>query len=325
MQNNSVFFRVDGNDKIGFGHIVRCISLAQLLKKKYSICFVCIEIPEDFVLGLKSESFNITIIKSEKDINQMIKLNDIVVVDHYELGSSYQKELKSIGCKVVCIDDLNDKKFYADLIINQSPVIKKKEYSAEPYTKYALGFDYMLLRREFFHNNSFGQKFYNKKNVFICFGGADTKLLNYFAELCYKTEYFDNIFLIGNNFSNKSNVIFNKENKTNIKWMKNLDAIEMISFFNQSLFAIVPSSNLTLEALATKTYVLSVLNAENQINLFNSIKNFNSVKTINTLDSGNIIHQDTIFKIINYFKNLKNARFPEFNQDKLIEKFQTLQ
>ena len=70
---------------------------------------------------------------------------------------------------------------------------------------------------------------------------------------------------------------------------------------------------------------MSVLNAENQINLFNSIKNFNSVKTINTLDSGNVMDQDIIFQIINYFKNLKNARFPEFNQDKLIEKFQTLQ
>jgi UDP-2,4-diacetamido-2,4,6-trideoxy-beta-L-altropyranose hydrolase len=324
MLNNSIFFRVDGNDQIGFGHIVRCLSLAQILKKNYSIHFVCMTIPFDFILELKNESFAISIIKQEKDIYKLIKLNDIIVIDHYELDSKYQKELKAIGCKVVCIDDLNNKKFYADLIINQSPIIKKKEYRAEPYTNYALGFDYILLRREFFEKSN-EKKLNNSKNVFICFGGADTKLLShYFAELCYKTQYFDNIFLVGNKVSEKSDTNFSKKNKTNVKLMKNLRASEIINYFNKSLFAIVPSSNLTLEALATKTYVLSILNAENQINIFNSIKNLNSVKTINTLDCDKYLKQNIISETINYFENVEKASFPEFNQGKIIEKFQTL-
>ena len=35
-----VFFRTDFNKKIGLGHYIRCVSLADIIEKKYQITFV---------------------------------------------------------------------------------------------------------------------------------------------------------------------------------------------------------------------------------------------------------------------------------------------
>ena len=41
-----IFIRADGSIKKGLGHLIRCLSLANMLKNHFQICFVCKEIPE---------------------------------------------------------------------------------------------------------------------------------------------------------------------------------------------------------------------------------------------------------------------------------------
>ena len=42
----------------------------------------------------------------------------IVVLDGYHFDTNYQTKIKQKGCKLVCIDDLHDKHFVADIIIH---------------------------------------------------------------------------------------------------------------------------------------------------------------------------------------------------------------
>ena len=171
--NNKIYIRADGSPKIGLGHIIRCFALAKMLKDSFSIKFVSMHIPEDIETTFITEGFAVTKISKEEDFFDLLKGDEVVVLDHYGLDSSYQKRIKKIGSKLVCIDDLHNKEFYADLIINHSPGIVPSDYNAQSYTKFALGPQYALLRPAFLKSASAPKKIQKFENVLICFGGSD--------------------------------------------------------------------------------------------------------------------------------------------------------
>ena len=144
-----VYIRADGSSNIGLGHIIRCVSLAHMLKDKFMIHFFVLEIPEALKSEIVQNEWNITVIEKELDFLSELKGNEIVILDGYLFNSNYQKQIKNKGCKLVCIDDFHDQRFYADLVINHAPGVSKEDYKGEQYTKYLLGPDYALLRPEF--------------------------------------------------------------------------------------------------------------------------------------------------------------------------------
>jgi len=146
---NRIFIRADGSAKIGLGHLVRCNALAFMLKNDFQIFFVCKEIPDEIFTEITNNGFQVLTIDSEKDFFKILSKNEIVVIDHYGLGTNYQKQIKELGCKLVCIDDLHDKEFYADVIINHAEGILVEDYKCKSCTKLYLGINYALLRFPF--------------------------------------------------------------------------------------------------------------------------------------------------------------------------------
>lgn len=78
-----------------------------------------------------------------------LKPTDIVVLDNYYFSSAYQLKIKEIGCKVIFIDDHNDKNYVCDALINNIPGFSPESFAKRDYTKLYLGTDYALLRQEF--------------------------------------------------------------------------------------------------------------------------------------------------------------------------------
>ena len=97
--NNKIYIRADGSPKIGLGHIIRCFALAKMLKDSFSIKFVSMHIPEDIETTFITEGFAVTKISKEEDFFDLLKGDEVVVLDHYGLDSSYQKRIKKIGSK----------------------------------------------------------------------------------------------------------------------------------------------------------------------------------------------------------------------------------
>ena len=95
--------------------------------------------------------------------------NEIVVLDNYFFTTEYQKKIKERGSKLVCIDDMHDKHYFADVVINHAltdPLL----FDCEAYTKLCLGFDYALLRAPFLKPVSCNNRY---KSIIVCFGGSD--------------------------------------------------------------------------------------------------------------------------------------------------------
>jgi spore coat polysaccharide biosynthesis predicted glycosyltransferase SpsG len=87
-----------------------------------------------------------------------LKGDEIVVLDNYYFDTNYQKKIKEKGCRLVCIDDMHDKHYVADVVINHAEGIVKSHFSYDPNTLLLLGLKYALLRSPFLKPDSPNQK-----------------------------------------------------------------------------------------------------------------------------------------------------------------------
>src|SRR5205823_4199042 len=106
-------------------------------------------------------------------LSENLNPTDIVVLDGYNFNTEYQQAIKNKGCKLVVIDDLHAWHQVADVVINHAEGITSPDYSAESYTQFCLGLDYVLLRKPFLQPKTSIRKITSVKKVFISMGAAD--------------------------------------------------------------------------------------------------------------------------------------------------------
>lgn len=273
--HKNVYIRADGSPEIGLGHLVRCMALAQMLKGEFHIHFVSKAIPLSIREDIIDHDFSVKEINFEEDFLSLLTGDEIVVLDHYDLDSNYQKKIKDLGCKLVCIDDLHDKFFYADLIINHSPGIKPKDYQTQEYTLFGLGLDFALLRPPFLEAAKQNKQVEKIENLFICFGGSDSKNL---TERCLKIALSTNKFkkilvVVGPSYKNVDVVKDISTENHEVDLFHAVDAATMLHLMKISHLAIVPSSGVLLEALSAGCKVISGMYARNQEFIYSYYKN----------------------------------------------------
>lgn len=267
---SEIYIRADGGNEIGLGHLVRCISLAEMLSAKFNITFVSRQIPEPIKDDLNKSGFSLVTIAGDDEFFEVIKPGAIVVLDHYGLDTAFQKKLKDLNHKVVCIDDLHDKVFYADVIINTAPNVSFKDYSARLYTQFALGLDYVMLRKPFLLKSADENGMPKKDVLFICFGGADSKnITRQTLALVHNDPRFKKIIVVTGAayiYERSLDEIISGNKK--IEWHIAVGAEMMASLMMQSEYAIVPASGIMQEALAAGCKIISGMYVENQKFIF---------------------------------------------------------
>lgn len=324
MNKLKVFFRADGGLQIGMGHLVRCIALAQMLKDDFDIYFACKYIPANCIIELDELGFNLINIKEERDFLEILSNDVIVVLDHYDLDSNYQSNIKDKGCKLVCIDDLHDKVFFADLIINHAPGVSKESYDAQPYTQFALGPNYALLRPVFLDpviiNKSTATKI---ATILICFGGSDSKnLTKKVLDIVLAYPRFTKIILItGSAYSNLASIEPIIEKSKNIFHYHNVDAEEMLKLFIEAQLIVVPSSGILLEALVSQALIISGFSADNQKIMYASFAKSGYIIPANDFDEK---YLKSILNKIDDFKVRNEKVIDSKIKHRIIEKFKHL-
>ena len=265
-----VVFRADGNSQIGYGHFVRTLGLAALIKNEFK-CVYATQHPTTYQLS-EIQKYCSEVIELSDNGNHFeeflshLKSDDIVVLDNYFFDSEYQIKIKEIGCKLIYIDDHNDKDYVSDVLINNIPGFSYQSFKKKEYTKLCLGTDYALLRQEFFDPK---YRLIQKKNktLFMSFGGADffnmsEKIMMYLDKINWFSEIH---LLIGDAYKFFPSL----EKFKNLTIHKNIDADKVATLIAKAEVCIVPASSLLNETACIGSNIMVGFFAENQIQPYN--------------------------------------------------------
>lgn len=268
-----VLIRTDGNSQIGLGHLVRCSALAHMLKDKFSVTFFCMDIPFSLKKEFNECGFLCNIIGNESEFLSMLTTRTIVVLDGYHFDINYQKQIKATGSKLVCIDDLHEKEFVADLIINHAPGVKPSDYKAPVFAKFALGLEHALLRPAFLEQSKRNHKHKKLGSIFICFGGADPSDITnkVLVEVVGFLEFKKIIVVIGAAYEHFERLKKLIEDDERIEVYRGVNENQMVALMREADLAIVPASGILYEVLTISIPVITGKYIENQANFIKEL------------------------------------------------------
>lgn len=284
-----VIFRADGNSSIGYGHFVRSLGVADLIKDEFD-CIFAIKQPTDYQLKeIKNVCKDVIILEdSDNHFDQFLnylQVEDIVFLDNYFFDDNYQLKIKKKSKKLIFVDDYNDKNYVCDVLINNIPGFMPNSFKTNGNTKLCLGIDYALLRKEFFDKN-LRKINKNKNSFFIAFGGSDIfnislKIITFLKEI---DSSFEINLLIGDSYQYLQKL----EKYNSVRVHKNISANKVANLIAKSEYCIVPSSSLLNETACIGSKVLTGYFADNQIQPYNYFVNNNlaiGLKDFRTLNS----------------------------------------
>ena len=272
MRKNSmrkVYFRADAGSNIGYGHFIRSLALADMLKEDFDCTFFT-QAPTEYQQQEVAKVCKLQELPStDEKFNLFLSYLDgseIVVLDNYFFGTDYQQEIKNKGCKLICIDDMHDKHYVADIVINHG-LQDYRLFDVEDYTRLCLGLEWALLRQPFL---SVGNVKKEKDSWLVSFGGTDWKnLTGKFLQILSNNRNIKKItVVIGDGFQFTTTL----PSSPKITLKRNLSAQEMANEMILSEFAILPASTVCIEALACKCKILCGYYVDNQKEIYH---NFN--------------------------------------------------
>ena len=199
----NIAFRVDASNQIGTGHFMRCLTLADELKKQGAqIRFISRNLPPHLseMLNAKGmESISLITEATQESIDELAHSSwlgtsqtqdaqasiqtladqswDWIVVDHYALEERWESAVRVSCKKLMVIDDLADRQHDCDVLLDQN-------YYVDMQTRYLskvparcqllIGPQYALLREEF---RTLREKVKVRtgdvKKILVFFGGVD--------------------------------------------------------------------------------------------------------------------------------------------------------
>lgn len=180
-----VVFRADASITIGTGHVMRCLTLAEALRKRGAVChFLCRSHPGHLIEYIRQQGFPVSeLISDDVKSDQVAKREEalpshsawlgcawqddakqtcqalegtgpnFVVVDHYALDAQWEKQIRKIVPKIMVIDDLADRSHECDILLDQNWFGKAAQQRYEGLVpnvcKLLLGPKYALLKPEY--------------------------------------------------------------------------------------------------------------------------------------------------------------------------------
>ena len=202
----NIVFRSDASLDIGKGHIMRCLSLAKGLRSAGSnVEFICRQHEGSLIEYIESNGFRVhklPLLQAKntqadsniayghwlgvsqlEDAHDCINIlrernTNLLIIDHYAIDKEWHRKLVKFCDKIMVIDDLMDKSYQCDIVLNQTFNIDDSVYeSLTPKDcQMLLGSEYALLRPEFSKWRKYSIKRRSNLDIgqiFINMGGID--------------------------------------------------------------------------------------------------------------------------------------------------------
>lgn len=170
---NKVLFLTNAGDEIGFGHIIRCNALKSFLKRRGIDSQVILHLKGEINSFVEEEVQLLNWIEERDAIQVLAETCEILIVDSYIAPLEYYFFLKSLGKKVIAIDDYNRLPFPADVLINPNVSGEVINYTNQSARVFA-GREFTILRTCFLeYRNRRRPCKRHIENLLITLGGSD--------------------------------------------------------------------------------------------------------------------------------------------------------
>ena len=172
---HKIFILTDCGSGIGYGHLVRCSSIArEIIKLGCCIETLCYHSGGE-VFGDDCMNLDLCDWTTEENVNSRITENDIVIIDSYRPSAEFYTGVSNKCRRLIVLDDYARIPYQADLIINPNVYFEPSQYS-EILGEVAGGGDYAIVRPEFKAAKPHEVKKELKK-ILIMAGGSDYRQL----------------------------------------------------------------------------------------------------------------------------------------------------
>lgn len=264
-----LYFRADADSKIGYGHFIRTLALADMLKDDFDCTFFTAK-PTDYQETEVSKVCPLKVLPPDdtkfKIFLDELKENEIVFLDNYFFTPAYEKAIKDKGCKLVVLSP-SKPHHYADIVIN---FVDKdiKKYSVESYTQIVAGLEWSILREPFRKPISVNKR--QKGSIVISFGGTDQySLTEKVVDVLASNDYLLSVICTNRVSEERRTLLKDK----GVQVYTDIPAQKVAALYEQAEFAVLSSSTVCLEALSRGTKVLAGYYVDNQINFYNLLLN----------------------------------------------------
>jgi UDP-2,4-diacetamido-2,4,6-trideoxy-beta-L-altropyranose hydrolase len=186
LEGKLLLVRADVSTRIGTGHVMRCLALAQAWQDQGGAVRFALAGPVNpLEARLADEGMSVSRISADPGSNDDARATiglasnenaSWVVVDGYHFGARYQRLLRDAGHRLLVLDDYGHSEHYAaDAVLNQNLGADESLYeNREAHTRLLLGPRHALLRREFREWRQWRRQVPpSARNVLVTLGGAD--------------------------------------------------------------------------------------------------------------------------------------------------------
>lgn len=172
--------RVDADNKIGTGHMMRCLAIADEARRQgYEVLFICSTDGDSYMIEQAGFRLELIATGQTRYLGECALIGDVLrkfnistfLIDSYFVTSEYMECCRAY-CKTVYIDDLHEKIWPCDVLINYSNYSECFHYQEEyPTTKLLLGCRYVPLKKSFSHVNRKIRE--SVSEILVLTGGTD--------------------------------------------------------------------------------------------------------------------------------------------------------
>ena len=221
MNPRKIVFRVDASLKIGTGHVMRCLALAESLRDRGCECtFICRNHPGNLIDLISERSFttlDLPAVDVAQDLEHKLNLPahaawlgadwrtdaaqtrmamgditaDWLVIDHYAIDERWERELRPACRRLMVIDDLADRNHDCDLLLDQNLIEGWQDrYRGNVPENCALllGPEYALLQPLYSElHDRIPPREGPIQRILVYFGGADTDNLTEMVISAFRT------------------------------------------------------------------------------------------------------------------------------------------
>lgn len=208
MRSAAIAFRVDASIQIGTGHVMRCLTLADVVRERGAdCCFVCRAHKGNLINFIEERGYKVVELplpevsvaalenSPEPAHAQWLGVNwqtdalqtmdaiepahlDLLMVDHYALDARWEQKMRPLSARTMVIDDLADRVHDCDLLLDQNLGRSEQDYASicPARCKRMIGPRFALLRPEFpdIRGYSLARTEGNElKQLLVTMGGVD--------------------------------------------------------------------------------------------------------------------------------------------------------